>query len=95
MNMSLKPILNSVEQECPRLAKEAARPTLCHPAMRPTHVDTVVAASMLLVDSKTLLKSHSQKGNYSGIRPVRLPSRKLAWPLADIEKLLNIDGCDK
>lgn len=44
---------------------------------------------MLLVDAKTLLKSHSLRQQYGGIRPVRLPSRKLAWPLAEIEKLLN------
>jgi hypothetical protein len=52
-------------------------------------VDTEVAAQMLLVDPKTLHKSHSKKGNYAGVRPVRLPSRKLAWPLAEIEKLLD------
>jgi hypothetical protein len=58
-------------------------------------VDTDVAADMLLVGSQTLRKSHSQKGNYAGIRPVRLPSRKLAWPLAEIEKLLNLNGDTK
>jgi hypothetical protein len=56
-----------------------------------THVGTGVAAPMLLVAEQTMLKSHSQYGHYAGICPVRLPSRKLAWPLAEIEKLLNGD----
>lgn len=77
------------------LTQSTARRRLCHSLIRPTHVDTDVAADMLLVGSQTLRKSHSQKGNYAGIRPVRLPSRKLAWPLAEIEHLLNLNGDTK
>lgn len=90
--MSQNAVPGIIDRERPKRADDLSRPILCHAPIRPTHVETAVAATMLLVDSKTLLKSHSQKGNYSGIRPVRLPSRKLAWPLAEIEKLLNIDG---
>lgn len=62
---------------------------LCHATIRPTHVGTEVAASMLLVAPETMLKAHSLNSHYVGIRPVRLPNRKLAWPLAEIEKLFE------
>jgi hypothetical protein len=52
-------------------------------------VDTEAAAQMLLVEPSTLRKSHSINGHYAGIRPTRLPSRKLAWPRQRIEDLLN------
>lgn len=71
------------------------RPVLPEAYIRPTHVETAVAAAMLLVDPKTMLKSHSLNGHYGGIRPVRLPSRKLAWPLAEIEGLLNVSAVVK
>jgi hypothetical protein len=71
---------------------EEPRPVLPQAYIRPSHVETAVAASMLLVDPKTMLKSHSLNGHYAGIRPVRLPSRKLAWPIAEIERLLNVSA---
>jgi hypothetical protein len=61
----------------------------CHLIHRHTHIDTEAAASRLLVLPETLLKSHSVNGHYIGIRPVRLPNRKLAWPLAEITKLFD------
>ncbi|WP_369053174.1 hypothetical protein [Burkholderia gladioli] len=73
---------------CPPI-NEQTRPTLYHAYIRPSHVETAVAAPMLLVEPETMLKSHSLNGHYAGIRPVRLPSRKLAWPLAEIERLLG------
>ncbi len=85
-------IHEAIAHDHENLARSKSSPRPCHSSIRPTHVDTDVAAEMLLVGSPTLRKSHSQKGNYAGIRPVILPSRKLAWPLAEIEKLLDIDG---
>ncbi|MDR5814981.1 hypothetical protein QCE62_15470 [Caballeronia sp. LZ033] len=61
----------------------------CYLIHRHTHIDTEAAASRLLVLPETLLKSHSVNGHYIGIRPVRLPNRKLAWPLAEITKLFD------
>jgi hypothetical protein len=60
-----------------------------------THADTGSAANMLLVQPQTLLKSHSQNGCYGAIRPVRLPSGKLGWPLAEIEKVLRALGANE
>lgn len=54
-----------------------------------SHVGTEVFAEIVLVEPKTVLKSHSIHGHYVGIRPVRLPNRKLAWPIAEIEKLFE------
>jgi hypothetical protein len=75
--------------EHPQPQTPSAYPVLCHAHLGTTHVKTTVAAHLLLVEPQTLLKSHSQKGCYGPIRPIRLPSRRLAWPLAEIEKLLN------
>ncbi|WP_230941083.1 hypothetical protein [Burkholderia thailandensis] len=70
---------------------QRACPCQCLVASHRTYVDTEVAARLLLVDPHTLYKSHSRNGSYGSIRPVRLPSRKLAWPLAEIEKLFSRD----
>lgn len=69
--------------------EQPACPRLCHATFRPTHIGTDVAAVTLLVEPETMLKSHSIHGHYAGIRPVRLPNRKLAWPIAEIEKLFE------
>lgn len=87
--MHQSPIPKTIDSGCHHPANQSARPVLHQAPFLRTHVDTEVAAQMLLVDPKTLHKSHSKKGNYAGVRPVRLPSRKLAWPLAEIEKLLD------
>ncbi|WP_258180698.1 hypothetical protein [Burkholderia multivorans] len=71
---------------------QLACPCQCLVASHRTYVDTEVAARLLLVGADTLRKSHSKNGSYGRIRPIRLPSRKLAWPLAEIEKLLSRDG---
>ncbi|WP_309829853.1 hypothetical protein [Caballeronia sp. LZ065] len=54
-----------------------------------SHVPTEEAATMLMVQPQTMRKQFSQKGEYCGIRPRRLPNRRLAWPLAEIQALLN------
>lgn len=51
------------------------------------HVSTDEFADRMLVLRQTVLKCHSRTGQYAGIRPVRLPSRRLAWPEDEIDKL--------
>lgn len=87
--MRLNTVPKPTNPGCLDSSEKPARPVLHHAPVQRTHVSTEEAASLLLVDAKTLLKSHSLRQQYGGIRPVRLPSRKLAWPLAEIEKLLN------
>jgi hypothetical protein len=55
-----------------------------------THVSTEEAADLLLVQPQTMRKQFSIRGEYAGIRPSRLPSRKLAWPL---DAILTYAGC--
>ncbi len=90
--MQQRAITQAISQDRSLPLNEPPRPVVHHTYIRPSHVETAVAAPMLLVDPKTMLKSHSLNGHYAGIRPVRLPSRKLAWPLAEIEKLLNVSA---
>ena len=87
--MNVRATLDAIARDHEPTGQTATRTQMCHAPIHPTHVETDVAAAMLLVDPDTLRKSHSQKGAYCGIRPVRLPSRKLAWPLVEIERLLN------
>lgn len=51
------------------------------------HLSTDEFAERMLVLRQTVLKSYSRDGSYCGIRPVRLPNRRLAWPASEIEKL--------
>lgn len=53
-----------------------------------THISTDEAAAVLLVKPQTMRKGHCICGEYAGIRPVRLASRKLAWPLDGIARAL-------
>ncbi|WP_124093545.1 DNA-binding protein [Burkholderia gladioli] len=52
-----------------------------------SHVSTEEFAARMMVLSATVLKTHSRTGQYAGVRPVRLPNRRLAWPVDEIEKL--------
>jgi predicted site-specific integrase-resolvase len=53
------------------------------------HVSTDEFADRMLVLRQTVLKAYSRDGAYCGIRPVRLPNRRLAWPENEIEKLFE------
>lgn len=33
-----------------------------------------------------------QQGHYLGVKPIRLPNRRLLWPLADVQRVLNGDA---
>lgn len=46
-------------------------------------------AKSLLVEPQTVRKQFSANGSYHGVRPVRLPNRRLLWPADVVEKLLD------
>jgi hypothetical protein len=71
---------------------QSAGASLHQASLQLTHTGTDTFAEAMFVDPKTILKSHSIHGHYAGIRPVRLPNRKLAWPIAEIEKLFQPSG---
>lgn len=45
-------------------------------------------AAQYLVEPQTVRKQYAMTGSYHGVRPLRLPNRKLLWPADSIEKLL-------
>lgn len=53
---------------------------------------TEEAAAALHIKPQTLRAAMCRDGHYHGIRPVKLPSRFLAWPATDIERLLSGDA---
>lgn len=47
------------------------------------------AASLLKIRPQTLRAALCRDGHYAGVRPRKLPSRFLAWPADEIDRLLN------
>lgn len=45
-------------------------------------------AAQNLVESQTVRKQYSLSGSYFGVKPIRLPNRRLLWPDNTIEELL-------
>lgn len=46
-------------------------------------------AAELGIGPQSIRKRYSQTGSYFGLRPVKLPNRRLLWPANPLEKLLN------
>jgi hypothetical protein len=53
------------------------------------HVSTDELAAILAVDPQSIRKRYSQTGSYHGVRPTKLPSRRLLWPIVAIKQLLG------
>lgn len=53
------------------------------------YLTTEEFAAGLGVEPQTILKNHSQHGHYGGVRPGKLPSRRLSWPLDAIERIVK------
>lgn len=51
-------------------------------------ITTAEFAQRLAIKEATAQRSHCINGHYLGIRPVKLPNRRLLWPLAEVEKLM-------
>jgi hypothetical protein len=46
-------------------------------------------AAELGIGPQSIRKRYSQTGSYFGLRPAKLPNRRLLWPSNPLEKLLN------
>jgi hypothetical protein len=46
-------------------------------------------AAELGIGPQSIRKRYSQTGSYFGLRPVKLPNRRLLWPSNPLEKLIN------
>ncbi|API76330.1 hypothetical protein AC251_02640 [Ralstonia pseudosolanacearum] len=53
------------------------------------HVSTEELAAILAIEPQSILKRHAKDGSYLGIRPTKLPNRRLLWPVAEVKKLLS------
>lgn len=49
-------------------------------------------AAQHLVQPQTVRKSYSENGSYHGVRPVRLPNRRLLWPADSISRIACEQG---
>ena len=50
-------------------------------------LDTAAFASQHLVKPQSVRKQYAATGSYHGVRPLRLPNRRLLWPLDSIEQI--------
>ncbi|OIT16250.1 hypothetical protein BL243_12235 [Ralstonia solanacearum] len=73
-----------------KVEKSAPRVPMPIPINR-DHVSTEELAAILAIDPQSIRKRHSVDGSYLGIRPTKLPNRRLLWPVADVKKLLSGD----
>jgi hypothetical protein len=55
----------------------------------PRAYSTEVAAAAFGVKAHTLRVSCSQHGHYLGVRPVKLPNRRLLWPADQVDALVT------
>lgn len=53
------------------------------------YIRTEEAARRLGVAAQTLRKRLCQHGHYFGLKPCKLPSRRLLWPVDAIERLIT------
>ncbi|MGT2430381.1 hypothetical protein ACU4HD_19705 [Cupriavidus basilensis] len=85
---------SSVSAPVPKkVEKSAPRVPMPIPINR-DHVSTEELAAILAIDPQSIRKRHSVDGSYLGIRPTKLPNRRLLWPVADVKKLLSGGRCD-
>ncbi|SFD18766.1 hypothetical protein SAMN05216321_11395 [Cupriavidus sp. OV038] len=75
------PALKAVEKSAPRVPMPI-------PANR-DHVSTEELAAILAIEPQSIRKRYSLDGSYLGIRPTKLPNRRLLWLVADVQKLVG------
>lgn len=56
---------------------------------RPRKLDTAEAADRLRIRPQTLRRAMCMQGHYYGLRPTKMPSGRLLWDAADLDRLLN------
>lgn len=64
-------------------------PDISHPNLADRfRLSTEQFAAQQLVEPQTVRKRYAANGSYHGVKPLRLPNRKLLWPCDTIEHLL-------
>lgn len=57
--------------------------------MMQTYLSTEAFAKALNIKPNTPRAALCRDGHYLGVRPLKLPNRRLLWPAAEIERLLS------
>lgn len=70
--------------------KPLARSPMVLPENR-AHLSTDEFAAVLAVEPQSVRKRYSETGSYHGVRPTKLPNRRLLWPVQAVKRLLNGD----
>lgn len=60
-----------------------------HPSRSKTHISTETFAIALSCSPATIRKRYSTTGTYFGVRPQKLPNRRLLWPYNAVDLLLT------
>lgn len=53
------------------------------------YLSTAEFAAVLAVEAQSVRKRYSETGSYHGVRPTKLPSRRVLWPVEALKRLLN------
>lgn len=53
-------------------------------------LSTEVFAAQHLVLPQTVRKQYAATGSYFGIRPIKLPNRRLLWPADAVDQLIGV-----
>ncbi|WP_233425631.1 hypothetical protein [Paraburkholderia kururiensis] len=74
--------------------KSLLRAPMPLPANR-AHLSTEEFAAVLAVEPQSVRKRYSETGSYHGVRPRKLPNRRLLWPVEAVKRLLNGDTIEE
>lgn len=74
--------------------KSAARVPMPIPENRDL-LSTEEFAAVMAVDPQSIRKRYSSDGSYHGVRPVKLPNRRVLWPIEAVRQLRNGGVVDK
>lgn len=76
-----------------RYKKSSSRSPMSLPQNR-EHLTTEEFAAALVVEPQSVRRRYSETGSYHGVRPTKLPNRRLLWPVVAVRQLLNDDVTD-
>lgn len=68
--------------------KSAARVPMPIPENR-DFLSTDEFAAVMAVDPQSIRKRYSSDGSYHGVRPIKLPNRRVLWPAEAVKRLLE------
>jgi hypothetical protein len=57
--------------------------------IKQTHLSTEKLSELIGVKSTTIRRGYCINGHYLGIKPVKLPNRRLVWPVKSVSELLS------